>query len=267
MSLRFFIGLSLTVPALAAEPTPDAAPWDQTALGLFQDAHRAFAALPASDREARFGEAVTLINLQPKTDGNLDGAAELLTEVAATDATDDLGISARYFLARIAQVHRFEPDIPTALVYYRELSTLDSSHPLAQRAVVQLALIDLFVPDLPPVDLRARYDALQVRGRSLTDPAARRDFHLVMGTVALRFDLGEDLALDHLLAADAAGVVRAGTRRDNFIRIAELARRLHRNELAATYYTRFLEDFPRDIRRLTISERLAAITAAPPSGP
>jgi hypothetical protein len=257
--MRLLVLLALALPLFAAEPVPTPSPWDQTALGLFKDAHTAFAKQPSADRETRFGEAVTLLSLQPKTDANLDRAAALFNAIVAANATDDLGISSRYFLARIPQVHRATPDNTAALPLFRELAALDSTHPLAQRAVVQLALIELYEPNLPPAEIRARYDRLAARGATLTESSAVRDFNMVMGDAALRFSLGDDLALDHLLAADRAGIARAVTQRDTWLRIAELARRAGRKDVSKTYYTQFLDTFPRDSRRLTVKERLAAL--------
>jgi hypothetical protein len=251
-SAVLFLGVSASVFAAGEDP------WNLTAFGLLKEAHTAFAAQPASDREARFGEAVTLINLQPKTDPNLDRAAVLLSAIASANATDDLGLSARYYLARIPQSHRATPDTAAALVIFRELASLDSPHPLAQRAVVQVALLELFEPRVPAADVRARFDRLAVRGATLTDPSAVRDFNMVMADAALRFKYDDSLALDHLLAADRAGIARAATRRDTWLRIAELARRSGRHDVSKTYYTRFLENFPRDARRLLVQERLSA---------
>lgn len=252
---------------LLADQSPPPSAWDNAALGLLKEAHASFAKQPAEDREARFGEAVTLINLQPKTDANLDRAAALFTAIAASNAADHLGISSRYFLARIPQVHRVTPDVSAALVIFRELATLDSPHPLAQHAVVQLALIELFEPGIPPDEIRTRFERLSTRGVSLNEPSAIRDFNLVMGDAALRFKLGDAIALDHLLAGERAGIARAGTRRDTWIRIAELARRTGRTDIATSYYNLFLENFPRDARRLMVKERLAALTSTSDAAP
>ncbi len=251
----------LTAPLLASDPVGDTSPWDDAALGLFADAHAAFARHKNPDRETRFGEAVTLINLQPKTDANLDRAASLLNEIIATDSTDLPGIGARYYLARIAQIHRASPDPSTAVRLYRELAGLSSPHPLAQRAVVQLALLEIFASGIDSAEVRTRFDHLSELGAGLSDPSVVRDFHLVMGDAALRFKLGDATALDHLLAAERAGIVRATTQRDTWVRIAELGRRTGRNDVAIAYYRRFLENFLRDSRRRMISERLASILA------
>lgn len=244
----------------APEETPAArSPWDLVALGLLDEARTAFDALPAGDRAARFGRAVTLLNIQPKTDANLDRAAGLFSSVADERGDDDLGVSSRYYLARIPQLHRVKPDDRAALALYRELAALRSPHPLAQRALVHIALIELFEPRLPADELRTRFADLASRGETLSDPSALRDFHLVMGDAALRFGLGDDTVLEHLLAADRAGLVRATSRRENWIRIAETARIAGRPGIAAAYYRRFLDDSPRDARRLAVKERLASL--------
>ena len=248
----------LTTQAKNAE-TPSA--WDLVALGLVNEAHDAFEDHPPEDRTARFGEAVTLINLQPKTRSNLDRAEKLLALVAAHDGDDELGVGARYYLARIAQFHRPSPDLPEALRIYHQLAASESRAALAQRALVQIALIELFEPGVPREEVAARFDRLALRGKTLTEPSARRDFNLVMGDAALRFELGDTVALDHLLTADETGLARPITQRDTWVRIAELARRAGRDETAITYYRRFADTFVRDSRNTMVSQRLKTLVA------
>lgn len=252
------VGLPLAVIAAGTPATP----WDDAALGLFAEAHTSFAEAKNTDRATRFGEAVTLINLQPKTDSNLDRAASVFDGLIAENPADTFGVGARYYLARIAQFHRTTPDTAEALRHYRELAALDSPHPFAQRAVVQLAMLELFEPGIERDEVAARFERCAKLGDTLSDAAARRDFNLVMGDAALRFALGDALALDHLLAADRAGIARATTQRDLWIRIAELGRRAGRDDVAIAYYQRFLENFLRDSRRRMVLERLEPLLAA-----
>lgn len=250
--------VSLTTQAKNAK---EASAWDLVALGLVSEAHDVFEDHPPENRTARFGEAVTLINLQPKTRSNLDRAETLFSIVAARDGDDELGVSARYYLARIAQFHRPSPDLPEALRIYHQLAASESRAALAQRALVQIALIELFEPGVPKSEVAARFDRLALRGKALTEPSARRDFNLVMGDAALRFELGDTVALDHLLAADETGLARPITQRDTWVRIAELARRAARDEIAITYYRRFLDTFLRDSRNTMVNRRLNALVA------
>jgi hypothetical protein len=260
LSSRISAVLLLATP-LAASSSDEPSAWDQVALGLLREANEAFAEQPEGDRKARFGEAITLINLQPKTDANLERAAALLTGVVSSGADDMFGVAARYYLARIAQFHRSSPDTREALRLYHELAALNSTHLLAQRAMVQIAIIELFEPGVAPEEIRARYERLSGRGTSLTEASAIRDFNLVLAEAALRFKLGNSLALDHLIAADKAGLARPVTERDTWVRIAELARETGRNDVAIAYYRRFLTTFRRDSRNVMITERLNALLA------
>jgi hypothetical protein len=266
LPLLLAASLLAALPAKSAlnegEPAAPESPWELAALGLFKDANRAFAQAPAADREARFGQAATLINLQPKTDANLTRADSLLADVASENPADSLGVAARYLRARIAHIHRLSPDPAAALALYRELADSRVDHPLAQRALVQIALLELFEADLSADQLRARHAALADRDSALTEPSARRDFNLVLGDAALRLGLPDHVALDHLLRADQAGVARDLTRRDNWLRIAELARRAGRPDVAIAHYERFLAATLRDARRLDVEQRLAALRAA-----
>lgn len=255
--LAFFLLTGL--PLIAAPAATPSDPWAQASLGLFKDAHRAFSEAPAADREARFGEAVALLNVQPKTDANLDHAAALFRALVADDPADDYAIGARYFLARIPHVHRATPDAALALAGYRELAALDSPHPLAQRAVVLVALLELFEPGISAEERVARFERLSARGAALVDSSARRDFHLVMAEAALRHKFDDRITLEHLLAADRAGIVRAVTQRDTWLRTAEIARRAGRPDVAIASYRRFLENFRSDPRRRAIQEHLAEL--------
>jgi hypothetical protein len=243
--------------------------WQEASLGLFNSAHRAFAAEAPSSREARFGEAITLLNVQPKTNANLNRAAALFDELADSvpaSGADDIAISARYFLARIPQVHRSPPVPVEARRRFEQLIAatggLDgnvSVHPLAQRALVEIAIIDLYSAALPENDLRVRITALAARGAALTDTDARRDLHFTLGDAALRFRLGDELALEHLLAADAAGFSRLTVQASTWVCIAGIAHRTGRHDVAVTYYTKFLDTFVRDSRRRLVEERLATL--------
>src|SRR5262245_53066631 len=87
--------------AFGAEP---AVPWHDASRYAFDASHAAF--VKGKDREARLGEATTLLNLQPRTAANIERAAVLLDSVSAANPSDEPGICARYLRARIEDVHR-----------------------------------------------------------------------------------------------------------------------------------------------------------------
>lgn len=245
--------------ARAADPTPaETAPlqqaWQDAALSLFKESHQAFAAL--EERDARFGQAVTLLIQQPKTDGNIQQAHDMLAELARGDG--ELAISALYYLGRIEQSHRSTPDPAAAAGHYRKLIAEHPGHPKAELALVKLAIIELYEVVADDVR-RGRFATFLGRVATLRTAEHRRDLHVVLADAALRFGYSPEIALDQLLAADAIGFVRPLMRANMWVRIGNLAAETGRHEVARDYYTRFLDTFQRDNRRLMVGERLAAL--------
>lgn len=251
-------GLILALQVRAA--TVDEA-WQLGARLLFNDAARAFAEIEAAGtadrRESRFGRAVMLLNVQPKTEGNVEESRALLTAVRAEKPDDDIGIGALYYLARLAHYHGRNPDEAAARSLYEELIARHPDHAYGQLARLKLVTLVLYETETA-TPAAQRLIAAEALGAPLTDSSARSDFHLAMADAWLRFQADEQRALDHLRAADATGrLVRGSVRSGVFVQAGELARRLGQRELAISYYRRFLADFPRDTRAWTIRGRLA----------
>jgi tetratricopeptide (TPR) repeat protein len=231
------IGVIATAGALA-----DDAAWRDAARLLVDDAHRQFVA-----RGDRLGEAIALLNVQPKTSGNIERAAELLDRLRGAD---EIGIAATYYLARLEQIHRFRPNPQRALALYAELFRQHPHHPLAQSGVVKAALMRLYGGD-------ADFAEIEASGRQLTIPEAVRDFHLALADAAGRLNLPAEKQLEHLLVVERVGVAKRKTAADLYVRIAELARESGRAELARQFYGKFLAEFPNDQRVRLVKERLA----------
>lgn len=207
-----------------------------------------------SPREADFGVALMLLNKQPKSDGNLDRAAGLFEQISES-GDDDLGMLSGYYRARIEQIHRRTPNPGKAVELFTKLIEQNPEHPFAQFAVVKRSMIDIY-DDSPVESKRQRLAALDKVAGQMTHPPARRDLELLIADSYVRLFQDDGQALKHLLAADAIGITRAKPRADVWLRIAELARLLGKNDIAATYYRKFLKEFQRDNRHYTIEERL-----------
>ncbi|MFH1498892.1 MAG: hypothetical protein ABII82_13825 [Verrucomicrobiota bacterium] len=253
--------LALWPQARAATPPALSQAWEDAALNLTREAHRSFAALDG--REARFGEAVTMLQLQPKTDPNIERAANLLEEVVAERADDELGIAARFYLGRLEQVHRTPLNPEAAAEHFAVLLRDFPGHPLTEQAVVKLALLELYAPGTPAEQLAA-FEKFRRLGEELKTHDAIRDLNLTLGNAAQRLALGDELALPCYIAAYRAGIHLTSVRGDTLVSIGELARKTGRHELAREHYQRFLEEFKRDNRRLTIRERLDSLPAPRP---
>lgn len=255
-------GLLLTlVPSVHAATSNEAAlaeAWQQTALNLFNDANLSFAEL--SGREARFGEAVTLLQVQPKTNANVDRAVALFGEVLAENAGDKLGITARYYLGRIEQLHRSPINPEAAAGHFRQLVQEYPAHPMAEQALVKLALIELY-GNATDVERQAAFERLAGSVATLKTADAIRDLNLILAEAGLRFGQSPAMALDHYIAAEQAGIHLTTVRGSVLVAIGELARQVGRVDVARRYYELFLQDFQRDTRRRLIRERLAALPA------
>lgn len=255
-------GADSPAPATSSE-TALVEAWQNASLGLFNEANHAFAALPGD--EARLGEAVTLLLRQPKTDGNIDRAAALLSDLVQKSPASDLAVTARYYLGRIEQTHRSPANPDAARKIFRELVSAHQGHPYADLATVKLAIIELN-EQLPDAERQARFDAFAAMAPALKSPSARRDLYITLADSSQRFGYAPEVTLDLLLAADKAGLARRVEQGNVWVRIGQLAQDTGRNEIAREYYGKYLTHFIRDNRRRMVSERLAALPAPAVNG-
>ncbi len=245
--------------------TSSASPWENMSTGLFNEAHAEFTKLekaPGADlRSLRYGDAVSLLNIQPRTQSNIEKAYQIFEELHAAAPADDLGLESRYMQGRIEHAQRATPDLQKAEAIFSELVKSHPNHPASQRAQVKLAIIRLYAK-IDATERRSRYDGFTVAASQLQDAGAKVQMHLLLADVARRFDYGEAEQLNHMLAAEKAGVTKRRLRGDVLVRIGDLARLTGKNDLAATYYTQFLAEFPRTDRRTTVENYLAAFNAS-----
>lgn len=234
--------------------------WEQGARLFFNEAARTFSATAVTP-EHRLGRAVMLLGVQPRTRANLEEARTLLTRLTDTHAADEAGIAARYYLARLEQLHVDEPDLAQARMHYRELVKRHPSHLFGQLARLKLAMLALYDATLPGT-LASRLPEADDWGSGITDPVVRCDFHYMMSRALAREEGREAQRLEHLLAMEATGrVIRDPTRSLMWIEIGEMARAIGKREESARAYRRFIAEFPRDARVAAIRSRLAEVEA------
>lgn len=209
----------------------------------------------AKSRETRLGEAVVLLNSQPRSQANVAAAGRILEEIVAGGEEDRVATQAAYQLARIAHVHLSNPDYPLAASRYEELIRKHPGDPLADAAVVKLAILRLY--SLPQEnEYAARFAALDRMGGALRDPDAIRDYNLVVADALARWDLDPQATLDHLQKAYATGRLSGKLESDVLVRISETASGLGNAPLSHDFARRFLDKFPRDERASTIRKTL-----------
>jgi hypothetical protein len=254
--------LVLLLPGAVGGSEPSAAQigWEQGARLFFNEAARTFS-VPAATPEQVLGRAVMLLGVQPRTESNLDEARTLLAGLVDSAGSDDAGIAARYYLARLEQLHAEDPDLAKARTHYRELVARHSAHLFGQLARLKLAMLALY-DTAHPAPLSARLPEAEEWGSGITDPVVRCDYHYMMSRALAREDGREAQRLEHLLAMEATGkVIRDPTRSLMLVEIGEMARAVGRRELAVRAYRQFLQEYPRDARGAAVRSRLAETEA------
>lgn len=260
LAAGFFAAMAAVADPGSARPDEVAA-WRDASMNLFNQAHHTLATLahePATrTRAIRLGEALTLLNLQPKTPRNIERAATLLETLCAEETADEAGINAAYHLARIAQWHREPRDLADALARYDALADRFPAHWLGQLALIKALVIRLY-EQVPPEEARRRLAAADALAPRLLEPALRSEYHQVLATASARLGMDPAWRLPHLVAADQLGVMRFNENKDFVLATAETARSCHQRELALQYYERFLAAAPRDERTTYVRQRYEA---------
>ncbi|MBP6506274.1 MAG: hypothetical protein KA257_01805 [Opitutaceae bacterium] len=247
----------------AADTT--AAGWELLAGYQFREAYEAFTQKPLSPSRARvLGEAASLLNHSPVTDGKIEQAGELLRQLVTENGADDTALYARYLLARIAQVHR-PAEVTVIETAYRAVIDANPAHPLAQLAAGKLALVLLY--QRPELSVPQRLDAAagleKIAGTALLPEAACAYYRALAGA-ALFYGVTDERVLTWLQQADAIGAQDVLVTASLRIQLAEVARTLGHRQEALHYYQRFLQSIlPTDNRYLTAKERMQELEATP----
>lgn len=260
------LGAGLLTLAANDSPLLDSA-WDDAATLRVQEAYGNFSAAEKSKtgdpRDVDFGLAVSLLNLQPRTTGNIDRAEALFTQLIIANPNDEVGIASQYYLARVEQVHRNAPNLPKALHIYDDLIRQHPDHFYAQTAITKVAILKLDALPSTADKSRMLVEVEQLRPL-LKDPAARCNFALTLGNACILYHLGDEKAMHYLMEADALGIPVQVVEANVLIRIGNLATRLGRKEIAIAHFEHFLEKFPRNTRSYTVREKIKELKGARP---
>ena len=259
LRLAFIGALAGGVSAAEVAPRSLEEPWLLASRLEFNQAYSAFAArkkLP--QRTDGLGQAVTLLNVQPITEANIDESERLLNALVIESVSDDVGKWSLYYLGRSAQTHRLTPEPTLAKQHFRRLIELAPGHLAAQVAVNKLGLLIIY----DPKDKRLpehRIAEVEKLGANLSDSDGIRDFHLLIARTRQFFKLPDGPTLDHLLAAEATGRLGLVSRSDVLVSAGMLAKHAGRASEARRAFEMFLEAYPRDNRTLTVRRLLAEL--------
>jgi len=264
-AFRLSLLLGLLTPVLpGAEPKPGTLQdgWELVTLYRFNEAEALFRRLADREpsREHRYALAVSLLNRQPKSDRTIAEARRYLTTLVeeSTVPDDEITLAARFYVARILQLHQSKPDLAAARLAYRELSRIPDGGFWAEVAAVKWATLHVYEVT-PWSEKAARLAEAEKELTRLTSPTLRKDLHIILADGYEKFGISLPAALHHLEAAWAAGIERGIDQGDFLARMGELARRTGDPAKARGYFTEFLRRFRRDERVYWITQKVAEL--------
>lgn len=225
---------------------------------------RQFGLLPArgiGSRQAAFGYALSLVAQEQPIPGRLERAVSILSSLAG-GANDDISCGALFFLGRIAENRRDQPDPAGALRYFGRLVAMHGASAWAQASIPRLAILLLYTPAGPPGSAE-RLAAAEALAPLALEPRAIAELHVVMADAVFFHRLPDLRALPHLVAAERTGALDGPTRADVLVQIGELSRLAGDNTAADRSYRAFLSGYPRDYRCYAVG-RLLARAPGPP---
>jgi len=239
--------------------------WKLASQYRFNEARREFRRLEKSgneamQRRAKYGHALALLNVIPKTMGNVEKAEQFFNELADDGQNDPVTIRSVYHLGRIKELHQRDPNRVEAAEYYWRMIREWPDDPFTQIAIVKLATIQIYEPTSREEKLR-RYAELEPLHKILTLPAARRDYNYILGVACLSLEISKEKALNHLLECVDAGIKSPRIRINTYCRIGVTAKQLGKFGLAREYLNRFLKEAPRDLRTRMVRDHLEELSA------
>jgi tetratricopeptide (TPR) repeat protein len=225
--------------------------WNSVLMLNYRPAEKIFRGIaenqPEFARDATFSRAAVLLSFQPRTNRNVERAYTLFEQVALENPDDELGLEARYFLARIHHVHAFSPDFKEAERRYRKLMQAAPDTFPGQLASTKLAILRLFRVDRPDQRIES-IDEFAPISRHLSHPGLRLSLHMTLADALQIYELDDERAFHHLSEAYVVCSPTFGVHAQLLIRLSQLALTLGKKELAETYLEEFLRRYPRSNR-------------------
>lgn len=252
------------------EPTDQPAfAYQQMSLQLFNDAAKSleeYHKTHAPTRETRYALLAALINFQPVTSQRIQESFDGLGELVKENPSDDIGVQAKFLQARIEQIHRDQPNVPEALRHYRELLNSQPQHPIAQRGLSRIILLELFTfkeEEFNSPEREKRAEALDEEVKKLSDPVAIRIAEMALAQAYFQFGWDKSKAMEHAERALATNMVRERTEGNFLMMVAMTAEELGQKDKALKFYKEFVEKNTRDVRTHTIKAKIAQLEGQP----
>ena len=257
------IGLLLPLVAIAearsgeSEEAPEESQsWNLATQFLFQEAHESFRSSAQNSRERRLGEALTLLVLQPRTNAKIRQAQQELQNLATENPQDPAGKAARFFLARIEEMHAAKPDLERARDSYLLLLADGDGDPFSEMAASRIVLIDLYGASESPEKISEVIEDLRPIGDLLRTDSGKREFFTNQGFALVELGGDPRTAMESLIAADEIGQPLPMVDADALLVIGGLAESLGETAIARKYYKKFVARYRMDNRRYSVERFL-----------
>ncbi len=240
--------------------------WEKASSLQSDEAHADFNRLEKTEpRAAWYGQAMTWLQAQPKTEANIQKAISLLTKVVQENPSDDEGLASQYYLARIAEAHHadigydsIDGRMHEAEGLYQKLFQGAPGTLWAELALTRYAEL-LYYQNEPIEKKPARLAEAESLLSQIKTAWVLSLYHFNLSNAYARLEISEPKALDHLVIAEDLGIPIRPTRVDALVRIIKWAQLQGKPEIALKYGEIYLRDFPRDDRSYEIELLVASL--------
>jgi len=237
--------------------------WYCAASYLVNDATKIFRKLNSTDqgnlREERLGLAITLLDTQPKIASNLYEARQILENLIAENNSDQIGVFARYVLGRYYLLHSPEQNLEKAIEILNALFEEKPDLKISQLAFATSAMISLSPQITSDENFSSKVTHLEELAKKLHFPEAKTMFHLCIAYAANQRGLEPRKVVEHLIEAQKLGVMDFRRQADSHVLAGNMALKLGDLETAIDQFSRFVKNYPRDVRNYTVRQMLEQI--------
>jgi len=236
--------------------------WREAAIFQFQEAHQTFlskASTGQEERERRLGTAITKLAIQPRTHWNIKEATNELKQLVDENRDDEIGRAARFYLARIYEVHTAPPDKSQARQLFYDLALEPECDIFKELAATRVLSIDLEEAASQGRNLSEVLKKLDLLAANLQTDLGKREYHTTAGLMLTALSDEPEAALRELEIAAAIPGGLSRVRASVLLSAAAHAERLGQNQTARNFYSQFVEEFPRDFRRYAVEKILESL--------
>ncbi len=238
--------------------------WEQESMLLYNASSSPLMLSKARDlgntRMSLYLKAIIAMHHPPKGELSADEARGVLQQLIEVSDSDQIGVAARFYLARAPHTNNHAEDVTRSSDAYLQLYQDAPNRFFGQMAFLKHLLYYLYEYN-GSASAEERLAEMEKMGEGLSIPDLSRSFHHSMGEAYLHFELSDSKAFEHWKRAHEIGFANPSAQADLQLRLGKLAEKIGKLEFAVIVYQDFLKTAPRDDRKTEIAQRLAALTS------